>query len=114
MSGDPSVATISPAGLAVGIAPGSSSISASIWESLARPRVSVSPPLVTLTHVDPIVKRHKVTKIVLTFSGASRGSGSEKNLYEIIIAGKKALFTAKNAMIVKVSKLNQTPPAQTP
>ncbi len=67
--------------------------------------ISVSPPLVTLTNVATVVKRHKVTRIVLTFSGSFESVlASQKGLYSLVIAGKKGLFTAKNAMIIKVNK----------
>lgn len=73
--------------------------------------ISVSPPLVTLTNVATVVKRHKVTRIVLTFSGSFESVlASQKGLYSLVIAGKKGLFTAKNAMIIKVNKCSTAQP----
>jgi hypothetical protein len=75
------VAAISPAGLATGLAPGASTISAAYLGIAGAAPLSLSPPLVTLTHVDAIEKKHKVTKIVLTFSGALERVNMEQSWF---------------------------------
>ncbi len=109
-SATPSVATISSAGLASGIAPGNSTISASYQGISGSTALAVSPPLVTLTSAQPVIKRHKVTKVVLTFSGSLEADlAQEQSLYRFVIAGRKGLFTAKNAMVVTVGKAQYNP-----
>jgi Bacterial Ig-like domain (group 2) len=106
-SATPSVATLSSAGLADGITPGASSISASYQGLTGSTSLAVDPPPVTLTNVDPIVTRHKVKEIVLTFSsGLDPDLAFDRGLYRLVIAGSQGSFTARNAMVVKVSKVN--------
>ncbi len=101
----PEVATISPAGVANGIATGTVTISASYKGFTGSAGLSVNPPLVTLLSVDPVIKRHKVTKLVLTFSGGlADGVAQEKGLYRLVGAGSQGSFTAKNAMNIKLSR----------
>jgi len=110
-SAAPSVATISSAGLASAIAPGASTISAFYQGITGSTALAVSPPLVTLMTVAPTIKRHKLTKVTLTFSGSLEADlEADKALYKFIIAGKKGSFAAKNAMIVKVSKATALSP----
>ena len=98
-----SVATISPSGLASGVAQGAATISATYQGITSSAGLSVSPPLVTLQHVATTQKKHKVTSIVLTFSGGLESSlAQSKALYRLVIAGKRGSFTAKNAKTVKV------------
>jgi trimeric autotransporter adhesin len=106
-SAKPSVATLSSAGLADGITPGASSISATYQGLTGSTSLAVDPPPVTLTNVDPIVTRHKVKEIVLTFSsGLDPDLAFDRGLYRLVIAGSQGSFIARNAMVVKVSKAN--------
>lgn len=62
-----------------------------------------SAPLVTMNSVQVIRKKNKVTGIVIGFSGAlSAGSADNAGAYELIIAGKKKSFTARNAKHIGV------------
>ena len=104
-SATPGVATLSPAGLADGITPGASSVSATYQGLTGSMSLAVDPPPVTLTNVDPIVTRRKVTEIVLTFSsGLDPDLALDRALYKLVIAGNQGSFTARNATVVKVSK----------
>ena len=79
------MATISSAGLASGITAGASTISASYQGITGATTLAVKPTTVTLTNVDPVVKRHKVTKIVLTFSGSLDASlAPDRELYRLV------------------------------
>jgi len=101
----PSVATISPQGLANGVVLGASTITASYQGLTGSSGLSVSPPLVTLLSAQPVIKRNKVTKLVLTFSGGlADGVAQEKGLYRLVVAGRNGSFTGKNAMKIQVSR----------
>jgi MBG domain (YGX type)/Bacterial Ig-like domain (group 3) len=64
----------------------------------------ISPPLVTMTGVvDKTNKRHQVTEIVVTFSGAVNVAEADSiNTYRLATPGKKGSYTAKNAGIIKL------------
>ncbi len=102
----PSVATISPQGLANGLVLGASTtITASYQGLTGSSGISVSPPLVTLLSAQPVIRRKKVTKLVLTFSGSlADGVAQEKGLYRLVVAGRNGSFTGKNAMKIPVSR----------
>lgn len=64
----------------------------------------ISPPLVTMTSVvDKTNKKHQVTEIVVTFSGAVNAAEADSiNTYRLATPGKKGSYTAKNAGIIKL------------
>jgi Bacterial Ig-like domain len=68
------------------------------------PPLHVTPPLVTLTGVREITSRkHQVTKIVLTFSGALSSFGAQLlRAYRLVTAGKGGSFTARNAQAIRL------------
>ena len=108
-SSAPTVATVSSAGVASGVAQGVATISASYQGITGATGLTVSPPLVTLTNVDPVVERHRVTKIVLTFSGSLEGAlAQERELYRFVISGRKGVFTSKNSTVIRVTKADYT------
>jgi hypothetical protein len=103
-SATPSVATISPAGLAAGTTSGASSISASYQGITGSYALAVDPPPVTLTNVETIVTRRKVSQIVLTFSSSLDADlAVDRSLYRLVSAGNGGLFAGKNATVIKVS-----------
>ncbi len=103
-SATPTVATISSAGLASATAPGTSSISASYQGLTGSSPLEVDPPPVTLTNVSTIMKRHKVTEIVLTFSSSlDPALAVDRALYRLVSAGNGGSFTGKSATVIKVS-----------
>ncbi len=63
------------------------------------------PPLVTLVSVvDKTNKKHQVTEIFVTFSGAvNPGEAQSLTTYRLATPGKKGSFTAKNAGIIKLN-----------
>ena len=62
------------------------------------------PPLVTMTTVRPVTnKKHLVTQIMVSFSGAvNAGEADSLATYRVATAGKKGSFTAKNAQVIKL------------
>ncbi len=57
-----------------------------------------SASLVTLTNVELVKKKHKVTEVLLVFSGALNSTeASTIDEYGLVMAGKKNSFTAKGA-----------------
>jgi hypothetical protein len=62
------------------------------------------PPLVTLTMVQPVFnKKHLVTEILATFSGAvDAPEAQETGIFRLITPGKHGSFTAKNAGNIKL------------
>jgi hypothetical protein len=57
-----------------------------------------STPLVTMTNVQVVFKKNKVIGLTLSFSGGlNPGEAQSLGEYQIIVAGKKNSFTAKNA-----------------
>jgi hypothetical protein len=61
-----------------------------------------NPPLVMMTHVQPMFnKKHQVTQILVTFSGALDGAEADSlGTYRLTAPGKKGSFTAKNAKLI--------------
>ncbi len=61
-------------------------------------------PLVTMTNVqDKTNSKHRVTQIILTFSGAVNMTEAQSaSTYELIEANKKGLFTGKGAKVITV------------
>ena len=99
------MATISPAGMATGIAAEESTISASDLGIKGTRVFTVASALVTLTKVDSIIKRYEVTQIVLTFSCSLEADMARENgLYRLSIARENGWFTTRNAVGVKVGK----------
>jgi hypothetical protein len=59
-------------------------------------------PLVTLTGVQTVTnKKHQVTQIIVSFSGALDAAGADQvATYHLAMPGKKGSYTAKNAKII--------------
>ncbi len=50
-------------------------------------------------------KKHQVTEVIITFSGAVNSAEADKTgVYRLATAGKHGSFTAKNAGIIKLKK----------
>ena len=59
-------------------------------------------------------KRHRVTQILVTFSGAVEVNGARQTgAYRLATAGKRGLFTAKNARVIKLRTAAYDPASQT-
>jgi uncharacterized protein YjdB len=103
-SASPAVATITAGGLATAVAPGTSSISAAFDGMSGSTQLTVNAPPVTMTNVQLVLnKRHLVTQIIVSFSGAINVTeASHVQTYRLATAGKKGSFDAKNAAIIKV------------
>ncbi len=103
-SANTAVATISAGGLATAVAPGTSTISAALNGMSGSMLLTVNGPLVTMTNVQLVQnKRHLVTSIIVTFSGAVNGAQADlASTYRLATAGKKNSFDAKNAGIIKI------------
>jgi hypothetical protein len=74
------------------------------WSPAVRPWTPTPPPLVTVTGVRDVTnKKHQVTEVLVTFSGAVNAAESD-NLatYRLATAGKKGSYTAKNARVIKL------------
>jgi hypothetical protein len=55
-------------------------------------------PLVTMTHVTTVSKKHKVSQILIVFSGpVNIAEAQNLGAYSLTVAGKKNSFVAKNA-----------------
>jgi hypothetical protein len=69
--------------------------------------IHVVPPLVTVLKVSDVVKKKKVTEIIVTFSGAvnSTEAGST-GVYRLATPGKKGSYTAKNAKVLRLKSAN--------
>jgi len=108
MSSSMSVAAMTSAGLATGVAEGSCEIVASVNAVTGSTVLTVSapapPPLVTLTTVSLVSnKRHLVTEIFVTFSGAvDMTEAQQTGIYRLATPGKHGSFTAKNAGIIRL------------
>jgi subtilisin-like proprotein convertase family protein len=60
-------------------------------------------PLVTVSNVQFVTKRHKVKEILITFSGAVNGAEAlNTGIYQLIMAGKHGSFTARNARSIRI------------
>ncbi len=102
----PAVATISPQGLASGAVAGASTITASYQGLTGSTGLSVGSPLVTLLSAQPVIKRNKVTQLVLTFSGGlADGVAQQKGLYRLVVAGRNGSFTGKSALKIPLSRV---------
>jgi plastocyanin len=103
-SANPTVATISAGGVATAVAPGTSTISAALNGMSGSMLLTVNGPIVTMTNVQLVLnKRHLVTQIVVSFSGAVNASEADSvATYRLATAGKKGSFDAKNAGIIKL------------
>ena len=67
--------------------------------------VSASSPLVTVTGIRELTnKKHQLTGILVTFSGAVNSSEADRTsgIYRLALPGKKGSYTAKNATVVKL------------
>ena len=65
--------------------------------------INVAPPFVTLEHVIDVVKKKKVTQLMVVFSGAVNQSGADSlGIYRLATPGKKGSYTAKNAGVIKL------------
>jgi hypothetical protein len=52
---------------------------------------------------DVMNKKHQVTEIIVTFSGAvNAAEAQDLNTYQLVMAGKHGSFTAKNAKIIRL------------
>jgi len=63
------------------------------------------PPLVTMTKVQEVMnKKHQVTEVIVTFSGAVNASEADQTtgIYRLVTPGKKGSYTAKNAGIINL------------
>ena len=106
-----SVATINSAGVATGVGQGGATITATLNNVTGSAGLSVAPALVKLLTVTPTIKRHKVTKLVLSFNGALQANIAKKlTLYHLVISGKNGVFTGKTAKAVKLTKAVYKPP----
>jgi hypothetical protein len=100
-----SVATINAGGLASGVSPGTSDISATLNGITGATILNVTAgPLVTVTSVQVAKnKKHMVTGITVDFSGALNATIADNvATYRLAMPGKKGSFTAKNARVVKL------------
>jgi hypothetical protein len=106
-----SVASVNSAGLATGLAQGGATITATLNNVTGSAGLSVAPALVKLMSVTTTIKRHKVTKLVLSFNGALQANMAKKlTLYHLVITGKNGVFTGKTAKAVKLTKAVYKPP----
>src|SRR5262249_22650884 len=62
-----------------------------------------STPPITMTKVELVLSKKKVTQIRVDFSGApNAGDASNLALYRLATAGKKGSFTAQNSKLIKL------------
>ncbi|MFI5460385.1 MAG: RHS repeat-associated core domain-containing protein [Isosphaerales bacterium] len=68
------------------------------------------PPPVTMTRVHEVLnKKHQVTEVLITFSGAVNSAEAGKTgIYRLATPGKHGSYTAKNAGIIKLKKAAYT------
>ena len=64
----------------------------------------VPPPLVSVLATRLVQnKRHLVTQILVTFSGAVEANGARQmGAYRLVTAGKRGFFTANNSRVIKL------------
>jgi hypothetical protein len=68
------------------------------------------PPLVTLSSVSVTFKKHVVTQIIVTLSGAVNNAEAQSvGVYRLATPGKKGSFTAKNAGVIKLRRAVYNP-----
>jgi hypothetical protein len=99
------VASLSAAGLATGLAPGASTISATFDGITGTTVLNVTPPQpVTVTVVQPVFnKKHRVIEILVTFSGSVNASeAGNVETYRLVTPGTRGSFTARNARKIKL------------
>jgi Bacterial Ig-like domain (group 2) len=104
-SAAPAFATITSAGLATAVAPGTSTINATFNGVAGSTLLAVIPiPLVTVTSIKFVRnKKHMVTQITVDFSGAvNAAEASNPSTYRLAMPGKKGSFDAKNAQVIKL------------
>ena len=70
----------------------------------AQATIAVVPPPVSVTGVSEVLnKRHQLTGVTISFSGAvNSGEADNTHTYRLATAGKKGSFTAKNATVIKL------------
>jgi plastocyanin len=111
----PSVSSISNApgskGLARGLTPGFAGIVAQLGNVTGTTQLRVNPPLVRLEAVMLVTnRRHQVTQIRLTFTGALNASRADSLAgYRLATAGKRGSFDARNAGILRLKSAVLTP-----
>jgi hypothetical protein len=73
------------------------------------------PPVVTTTRVQEVLnKKHQVTEVIITFSGAVNSVEADKTgTYRLATAGKHGSFTAKNAVVIKLRKASYSAASET-
>jgi plastocyanin len=104
----PSVAAISNApgakGLATGLVPGVAGIVAQLGSATGTTQLTVNPPLVRLEAVQLVTnRRHQVTQILLSFTGALNVSRADSLAsYRLATAGRRGSFDARNARIIRL------------
>jgi plastocyanin len=109
-SANTGVATITAAGVATGVAPGTSTITAALHGMSGSTQLTVTalppppPPLVTVASVQLTENRkHQVTGITIDFSGAVNAAEADSPaIYRLAMPGKKGSFDAKNAKVIKL------------
>jgi plastocyanin len=105
---DPAVVSVAASGLATGLIPGTSSITASLQGATASTLLKVTPqplpPLVSLTHVRfTRNKKRLLTQIAVDFSGGVNVAAADSvATYRLATAGKKGSFDARNAKVIKL------------
>jgi uncharacterized protein YjdB len=103
-----SVATITSAGLAAWVSKGTSEISATFDGVSGSTELTAlapaPPPLVTIHSVSlEFNKAHKVTEVLIVFSGAvNTAEAQSSKTYSLTTAGKNGSFTGKTAKVIKI------------
>ena len=78
------------------------------------PATTFVPPLVTVTSVGAITRKHLLTQITIGFSGAvNAGEADSPATYRVTIAGKKGSFTARGAQVLKLKSAVYSPATST-
>jgi hypothetical protein len=97
-----SVATITAAGLATGVGPGTSAISATLGGIRASTILTVMPAPVAVNHVQYAQnKKHQVDQITISFGGAlNAAEASNPASYRLVMPDKRGSFTSKKAKAV--------------
>ena len=71
--------------------------------------IHVVPPLVTVVKVTDVVKKKKVTEVIVTFSGSVNSAEADSpSIYRLATAGKKGSYTAKNAKVLRLKSATYT------
>ena len=62
-----------------------------------------SPPLVDVVRVQEVTKKHRLTEVLVTFSGLVNATEADQTAtYRLATPGKRGSYTAKNAGILKL------------